>query len=255
MSPARLLLEHDLTSAPKEVRDDVKRAGPDVPYSGASFDFLMSTELATFRDTYAAIYVDLLSKYGSKTSVVLFPLIGYFSLQTRHPCRFFALAFERLASKLKATLDQTRSIHDKWREVFADVKNECQTLSLQPFAGAALTAGWTVIGRGLSDHPVYRYYGALLSEALSKWGAKTDFLFSLPGDDRVRPVLESAFIPPLFVFPDGEWVVEAAVAKLNRLMNVPEVVAPEELRNAVTAVHARVQKMRCAALVAQYQKR
>jgi hypothetical protein len=65
-------------------------------YTSFAFDALMSLE-----DDYAIPYRLLLKQVGSRLAVILFPIIAYFSLQTRFPLRVYEAALNEVREKVR----------------------------------------------------------------------------------------------------------------------------------------------------------
>ena len=65
----------------------VERLRATTPYTDEQFDRWMALE-----DDYARPYRTMVERLGSRTSVVLFPLVAYFAFQTAAPCETYAEA-------------------------------------------------------------------------------------------------------------------------------------------------------------------
>ena len=177
-------------------------------YTGEAFDLLMQLE-----DDYASPYRLMLKHVGSKSSVILFPLVAYFSLQTRDPVRVFVDATNQLAVTLNLNTERERSIHRLWRHVFPVVAQACTQSSTHLGIGPP-THGWVVMNRMAKEgHPIYGHYFQLLTLAREFWGS-LDFNFALPGDPQCRMSLAGFFLPPVTLFRDGRWIGESSFAKL-----------------------------------------
>jgi hypothetical protein len=222
-------------------------------YRADLFDGVMQVE-----DSYAEPYRLMLERFGSKTSVILFPLIGYFALQTRKPVAFFSKMIERLSSEFTLSANPEISIHKLWREVFDRVRHECYQSSSR-LTGSYITPGFPVILTGFRKHPAYTHFASWLGLTQNWWNPRTDFYFALPGDPESRNWLVSWVLPPVVQFRDGIWTPISSLYKLflagrsigekwpnNCAGDSPAkaVQDPEKLVKGVLDLHIRVQAIR-----------
>jgi hypothetical protein len=158
----------------------------------------------TIEDSYAEPYRRAIKLWGSEASVLLFPIVGYFALQTRRP----ADVFLQVANELGEPAQQLAgNIHGNWRKIFSEVRQVCERACMH-FTGSLLTPGWDVIRRStLRDSPVWQSYLQQLDVAMRILGGRDalDQHFALPGDPEYRGVLISAFLPAVTLFRDGRW--------------------------------------------------
>lgn len=207
LGPVRLLKERAGEPVPD---DDAIR-----PYSSPDFDHLMMIE-----DAYAAPYRWAIESWGSEASVLLFPLAGYFAMQTPKPVEVFLAT----GVKLKEMTGQLRgSIHVNWRKIFAAVREECNAAAFRT-TGILLTPGWDVIRRGrVKDSPLWKHYLALINLfARLQEKPMLDFSFALPGDPAVRGNLALAFRPAVTLFRDGRWLSQAPLGVMGLVSRVPD---------------------------------
>jgi len=253
---------------------DLSRMGLETPtdlpgseaqaYSSEQFDTLMLLE-----DTYAEPYRLSLARWGSLKSVLLFPLVGYFSLQTSMPVKVFSSVMSN-STLDRIDFSQYQDIHAGWRSIFSDIKRLCGMTALSD-VGIDLTPGWDVIRRSsLNDHPVYQHYLQAISllHALPVWGEeKIDFYFACPGDPDCRAKLVSTFSPHLTLLANGRWIGKTIWLKsftnIMGTMNEHSSIASqnfswldaETLADESENIHARNKKMRQAAMIASLKAR
>jgi hypothetical protein len=193
LGPVRLLKER----ADEPVPDD----DPTRPYHRGDFDYLMMIE-----DAYAAPYRWAIESWGSQSSVLLFPLAGYFAMQTPKPVEVFlatGVTLKEMAGQLRG------SIHDIWRKIFAAVRKECNATAFR-ITGMVLTPGWDVIRRsGVKNSSLWRHYLKLADIFVGLTEEPIDFSFAVPGDPAVRGTLAQAFRPAVTLFRDGRWLSQA----------------------------------------------
>ena len=235
--------------------DEAERARNYRPtgYRAELFDRVMQLE-----DSYAEPYRLMLKRFDSKTSVILFPLIGYFALQTRKPVAFFSKMIERLSSEFTLSANPEISIHKLWREVFNRVRRECYQSS-SSLTGSYITPGFQVILTGFRKHLVYTHFASWLSLTQHSWNSQADFYFALPGDPESRNWLVSRVLPPVVQFRNGIWTPISSLYKLfvagksigekwpnDRASGslAKAIQDPEKLVKGVLDLHIRVQAMR-----------
>lgn len=201
------------------------------------FDMLMQIE-----DTYAGPYRLSLSKWGSKDSVILFPLIAYFCLQSPSPVEVFANCVDFLTDAIMLEKTEEDNIHNLWRTYFEIIRGVCNSSSIKTCNGVNLTSGRDVINRSaLKYHPIYNNYLILLDLCISRWGPKIDLSFALPGDPDCRLRLGSTFRPPITIFYNGRWTGESGVTKTCE--DIVEFKSSEELALISQEITQRYLKM------------
>jgi len=222
-------------------------------YSSLAFDLLMGVE-----DHYAAPYRVGLERWGSPASVILFPLVGYFALQSPIPVLVFADAVDQLAGALELDKEPSFVIHDVWPQVFEVVAATCAESCQRVCQGAHLVTGRSIIAQSpLADHPVYAHYLALLNAAAETWKptipSGLEYCFALPGDPNSRQRLANAFRPPVTRFYDGYWTGETMLSFSARVLGgVAEVQTDTDLAEMADDIDRRFRAMREAGLVARY---
>jgi hypothetical protein len=230
---------------------DLARLGLDNPtdlpgseakaYTGEQFDNLMLLE-----DAYAAPYRLSLERWGSLKSVLLFPLVGYFSLQTPAPVEVFCSVMKSNEID-RINFNEYRDIHIGWRSLFEDIRNLCKLSAMFVGQVGAFTPGWDVIKRSpLNIHPVYCHY---LQTILTLQNKNTDFYFACPGDPECRAYLVSYFLPPLTILANDRWIGESS--SLKKAIELPAnlgegLLEAEMLANKSQDIHTRSRKMRQA---------
>ena len=218
-----------------ERHDDPEQ--PVKPMTNQLFDRLMQLE-----DAYAAPYRLMLEQWDTNNSIMLFPLVGHFSLQTPKPAQTFAAAVEALDSA--GGVEFGGSIHDGWRQHYAPIRDLCHQVSMN-VSGSLLTSGWDVVRRGdLGGHPVFRHFLALYDRAGPGAAQELDFFFAVPGDPDARGHLRTSFIPPLVLFHDGRWAERALVFDLVDLTGTAHLLGPSELADSAADLNLRFRKMR-----------
>ena len=207
-------------------------------YSSDQYDRWMLRE-----DRYAEPYRLMLTAGGSRWAASLFPIVGYFALQARDPCRVFVRSLERLND---LQIPERRYITDTWRSIFPTVANSCGAATFES-TGMFLTPAAPVV-RALASrgHPVYGHYLGLLAMANEYWA--TDVRLALPGDPEFRQQLATFFLPPVVRFHDGRWTPDSPAAKLGRASNVRGVLPQPDLADESTAIRHRYQAMGKAGL-------
>ena len=196
-------------------------------YSDAAFDFLMQIEAEAFRDTYALPYRKLREILGQDT-LIAFPILGYFALQSPDPVKVFASTAEKAGPILAPGRSEARkkgvarNFHIVWREIFPALKQVCASCC-ETECGVALDPGWKVIaGSALQDNGLYRHYSQLVRLAFGLRREEFwEFCFALPGDLEARGFLVDAFRPPLTRFRNGRWTVETPFTKMAVTMGSP----------------------------------
>ena len=225
-----------------------KRPDGQTEYSGRAFDIWMLHE-----DAYANPYRLSLERLGSALSVVLFPLVGFFALQTQHPVEVFANAVRRLEPDVP--LEPGFSIHDAWRAVIQRVADVCNDESFK-LTGAFVTPGPMVINRStLSEEPVWAHYADLVSLLAEIWGVdKLELYLAIPGDPIARSKLVSSLRPPATLFRDGRWTSENGVLKAIRLTpSAPEsLLGAEELADQAETLYGEQMEFRLTELESRY---
>lgn len=197
------------------------------------FDLLMQVE-----DTYAEPYRFSLKKWGSKNSVIMFPIIAYFALQTQSPVEVFAESIEVLTNRIKLNKIKEKSIHKLWRIYFERIHDACILSSIKICNDSIPTPGWDVINRSeLRDHPIYNHYFKLIKLLYPLWGYETNLYFALPGDSDFRLKMSSAFRPPVTIFYNGRWTGESGISQSAGLVD------SEELADASEEITQRYLKM------------
>jgi hypothetical protein len=235
------------------------------PYSGELFDALMLLE-----DAYAEPYRLSLSRWGSKKSVLLFPLVGYFSLQTPEPVEVFYSVMNNSAID-RIDFLQYRDIHAGWLSIFGHVGSLCKLAANYVGKVGDFTPGWDVVRKSsLIGHPIYRHYFQIISivKDFQAWqGNKIDFYFACPGDPDCRAKLVSTFVPPLTRFVNGRWVSRASwVKKMANIAAVPgkdfsitaqhdSLLDAETLADNSEDIYARSKKMKQVAKITSLSNR
>lgn len=221
-------------------------------YSSFAFDLLMRAE-----DSYAEPYRFALEQWGTNDSVILFPIVGYFALQSPRPVQVFADAIEHVRRSLH--LDRMRNllIHDVWPEVFSRVRDVCSESCSQLCGGQKLEAGWDFMQRSmLADNPVYSHFLELLRSTARHWGPEIpnsiNYCFALPGDPDNRERLAHSFRPPVTIFHDGRWTGETTLTFAARVFGSVEKVLDENVLGDYSEdIHNRFRKLRQAEIIAR----
>jgi len=193
-------------------------------YSGKSFYELMVEHLKE-GDSYFWPFMLVNKAFGNTLSTVLFPLIGYFALQTKYPIRFFIEIIGRLSEKYKSVNKEKILINEFWKNNFHEIYVECNKLFFSLYNGA-LTPGWDVIiSSGLNDHPICVFYRKLFNYYMQErwlYGVKYQIdlnqFFALPGQPEMRQFLAFSFRPPATIFNNGLWTVES-VGDINKIVD------------------------------------
>jgi len=205
-------------------------------YSGEQYDRWMLGE-----DDYAEPYRRVLQAGGSYWAASVFPIVGYYSLQTRNPCRAFMASLYGLRD---LRLPKAGYIHDTWREIFARVALTCAKAALKS-GGSMLTPGAQVI-RAMPGHRVYRHYSQLLAMAQQYWSL--DMRLALPGDPEFRFQLTTFCLPALIRFHDGQGEPDAVAAKMARATGVLDVLPQPGLATEAADISRRFRRMDLARL-------
>lgn len=205
---------------------------PIAPYLGAQFDLAMTED-----DAYAEPYRWILKQVGSNASVLLFPLIGNFALNSQRPIEVFLQSVEQCLPFVK---DLSGSIHVNWRGIFDQVYRRVNDVS-RSVCGTPLKSGWEVIDQssGIAGS-IWEHFLRLLIVANVQWrtedgmrGARAlQFSFATPGDPTSRKFLTSIAVPPLTLFGTGQWVQASSLHKLLLLQGVARPDAPFIPRSA-----------------------
>jgi hypothetical protein len=208
----------------------IERLRATTPYTDEQLDRWMALE-----DDYARPYRMMVERLGSRTSVVLFPLVAYFAFQTPAPCETYAEAVAALVElRVVPETREPQSIHVMWREAFDAVRGVCTAASLAT-CRRTLTGGSPVVAElARQGNPVFGHYSALLASM-----PDPDRSIALPGDPAHRMQLVTYFLPPVTVFRDGRWEAESTMAKVGRANGVPGILAPDALADAAEAIRQR----------------
>jgi hypothetical protein len=233
------------------------------PYTDKAFDLLMTLE-----PSYAEPYRLMLSRFTSLESVIFFPLLGYFALQTPRPAQVFTALLHAVAdSPLRSTLhreatDTRHDIHALWRAAYGPLWQLALDVAVSTGRGG-LTPGWQVLAGRAGKRPILRHYVALLGWVRSLHGELgLDFALAVPGDPEGRRLLASFFLPAATVFDDGSYSrAPSSMTKLGFIMrNVPGLVpadsaaspsVPEGLLDAEVLAHAALEMRRIARAAAR----
>ena len=269
-------VEHPLHNYPPHIVYRIVNARKQ-PYHGDTFDSLYSI-LMKSGDAYAMPYSILLEKFGTRNSVILFPLVGYFSLQNKYPVKVFADAIDKLTKVIELDNLPKLGIEETWQKIYPIVRQVCQRSSLE-VTGLLLTPAWGVMAGGLAEsNPVYNHYFQLIKYFMQdrwlygkKFNIDPDPLFALPGDSEARTLLSNTFRPPITIFRNGIWdcggigqfkkinfvdcYEEILVIKSrldSEVIDQEAVLNRDELSSISLDIHTRVGKMRHAAVVARY---
>jgi tetratricopeptide (TPR) repeat protein len=164
-------------------------------------------------DAYSGPYRYALARWDTRQCVTLFPIVGYFALQTASPVDVFTEAIERLA--VSEAFESLRSIHLGWEWNYPRVRGECAAAAHR-VTGRCFTRGWEVIASsGLSNHPIFAaYLERFQSTSFRSWGDDPDYIFALPGHPPNRRLLRRLFRPPLTLFHDGRWTAATPDTRL-----------------------------------------
>ena len=192
LGPERIL--HDMVDGTAWVEESFR------PYTLAQFDRVMTME-----DNWAAPYRWAIRQWGSSVSVLAFPLLAFFALQTRCPIEVFMSAGDALHTHLYPFQG---SIHTNWPLIYKPVKEQCQ-IECMRLTGSLLTPGWDVIQRNrLGRSAVWGRYKVLL-KLLRQVGPDPDEMereFALPGEPKHRESLLNSFVPAVTLFRNGRWL-------------------------------------------------
>lgn len=211
-------------------------------YSSAAYDLLMQAE-----DYYAEPYRLALKKWGSKKSVIMFPLVTYFALQTPSPIEVFADAIEYLLDATSINDSAEKSIHKLWRSLIPQIQDVCNESSLR-ICGVNLTPGWDVIDRSeLKDHQIYSHYLKIIKIFSNIWGSQITLYFALPGDSQCRLKLGSVFRPPVTSFYNGRWVGEIGNSMILEMVPTIKLTDTNTLANNADKITERYLEM-CKAI-------
>jgi hypothetical protein len=189
-----------------------------IPTKSEDFDLMIKSD-----EGYSRTYRMLLEKIGTQASVILFPIIGYFSLQSPRPVR--------------------------------RIMEMCAETSFKT-TGSLLTSAHDVISRSdLRNNVLYAHYLVLLRIFMATSAINSDFVFALPGDPENRGKLLGAFQPPLVVFIDGFWVRKKTLLE-ELISKNPEVemLNPKKLAHQALDINTRYKKYLRAKLLHKYSK-
>ena len=200
------------------------------------YDMLMQVE-----DTYAEPYRFSLKKWGSKNSVIMFPTIAYFALQTPSPVEVFASTIDALNDIIMLDEIEENNIHKLWQIYFEKIHNTCNNSSIE-VCGATLTPGWEIINRSeLKNNPIYSHYSKLVEYLYPIWGHEINLFFALPGDPVFRKKMSSAFRPPVTILYNGRWTGRSGIAMIGELMG--DLIDSENLADIAQEITQRYLKM------------
>jgi hypothetical protein len=218
-----------------------------IPTKSEDFDLMIKSD-----EGYSRTYRMLLEKIGTQASVILFPIIGYFSLQSPRPVRVYKRVLEKL---VKLDIKYNVSIHEGWRMYFDRIMEMCAETSFKT-TGSLLTSAHDVISRSdLRNNVLYAHYLVLLRIFMATSAINSDFVFALPGDPENRGKLLGAFQPPLVVFIDGFWVRKKTLLE-ELISKNPEVemLNPKKLAHQALDINTRYKKYLRAKLLHKYSK-
>jgi hypothetical protein len=177
------------------------------PYGAENFHAAMIAD-----PSYALPYKLAVEQHGFNTATVLFPLAAYYALQTPHPIPVYKELLPILAKSID--LPPNVVVPDAWRSVFPKVHGIIDNVLLQ--YGTALTPGWDVLFGSLARtpkqqlNPLFRHIATRLDYWLQLMGSSySTYAFAFPADPAVRYQLTKIFPPPLVLFVDGRWAMDA----------------------------------------------
>lgn len=205
------------------------------PTTSEDFDLLIENN-----ESYTLPYKLTIEKLGTHNSVIVFPIVAHFSLQSRNP----ALVFAEIINILKnSNLDYGGNIHDGWNKYFGMIKKISSEVAFKT-TGSLLTTGFDVISRSkLKENPLYLHFSELLSEFYSTHGEKTEFYFALPGDPKSRSYLLGALQPPLVLFLDGYWERnQTLLEEYLESLKTPNILQPKDLAEVSLGINKRYRK-------------
>ncbi|MCX6305817.1 MAG: hypothetical protein NT040_12710 [Bacteroidetes bacterium] len=213
------------------------------PYKSRDFDELLFEHLKE-NDQYFLPFAIVRAAFGSTLATVLFPIIGYFALQTKHPISFFREAVNGLIPKYKPVSEHKINVNDFWRTNFKEIHEECCRINLSHF-GSVFTPGWDVLrSRDLETQPICNFYRTILHFIRQDYYLQgklfhmdLDPIFSIPGDPDNRTVLSFMFRPPITIFNNGFWTVESAgdIKKLIPFFDIYEMVRFKSEEQGISA--------------------
>jgi hypothetical protein len=248
------------------------------PIDSEEFDYQMQLE-----DWYAEPYRFVLQRIGSVQTVILFPLVGHFALQSRSPVEVFTMAVHELIGRgldlfgmlrlMLGTSGFERLFTDRqgkkrlqiegvWLILSTLVELTCDWIAKRLCEGEGLEPGWVVIEHTeLKDQQVYSHILPLLkrvvyltrqqlvSESLIPPEMPLTFgiAFACPYSAPAYCLLASHFLPPLVMFRDRSWFFWADVWKSG-----PMNVAAENVGKNSYQVQALQQRHDKASVLASF---
>lgn len=211
-------------------------------YSDIAFDLAMDAAAGN----YAKPYRFVRDRYDSVITGAVFPLAGYFSLQTQNPIQVFLDVIAKVASVLD-DLPRGQAIHDLWKACFPIVRDFTLQFIQKSDQAQFMVTGWVIKNGPLREHPVYRWVFSEVDRAaklladtdLAEEFGKTyqkapsgllgilalDYCLCCPGEPSNRSFLVEWLAPPCIEFADGKrWLLP----EFFRRQLYPEITAVEE---------------------------
>ncbi len=206
-------------------------------YSDLAFDMTMDAAAGS----YAKPYQYVRERFNSVVTGTVFPLAGYFALQTKKPIDVFLKIIDTVVPNLEHP-PRGRAIHDLWKTYYSLIRDHTLRIAHQLKIGDLILTAALIKKGPLQDHPVYRWIFIELdrarraledtpfaSELAQTFGhvphglrgvLATDFCLSCPGDTSNRSFLVEWLAPLCVLFPNGKrWLL----TELHRRELVPRI--------------------------------
>jgi len=211
-------------------------------YSDLAFDMAMDISAGN----YATPYRHLRGRYNPVVAGTLFPLAGYYALQTETPVRVFLGVVEKALPHVDQ-LPQGQAIHDLWKACHPLVRSLAGECARELGQHQLLPTGAVIKNGALREHPVYRWVFSEITRAaellvdtklvqelrqvfrdeppILLGMLALDYCLSCPGDTTNRSFLVEWLAPPCVEFADGKtWLLP----DMFRREIVPDIDGAEE---------------------------
>lgn len=211
-------------------------------YSDIAFDLAMDASAGN----YAKPYRYIRDSYNPVITGTLFPIAGYFAMQTENPVQVFGEVVEKVSLVLDK-LPRGDSIHNLWKTCFPLVRDFTLQHVRDLGYSQLITTGMVINNGHLREHPVYKWAFSEMNRTADLLGdtelaldiGKTyrnappgvlgilalDYCLCCPGDPTIRSFLVEWLAPPCVEFANGKtWLLP----ELYRRELVPETGGTEE---------------------------
>lgn len=121
-------------------------------YSDLAFDMAMAASAGS----YAKPYQYVRERFGALVAGVVFPLAGYFSLQTERPIDVFLEVIEAVLPSME-NLPKGHAIHNLWKAYFSIVRHQAIQVAKRLGIGNLSSTAIQVESGALHSHPVYKW--------------------------------------------------------------------------------------------------